>query len=93
MAKGLNNGAVPMGAVVCKNEIYDTVVNGAPATAIRVFHGYTYTGHPIAAAAITTLDVYQDEQLFERAAQHSRPISETKFTNWTVTNTLKTCVI
>ena len=70
MANGLNNGAVPMGAVVCKNEIYDTVVNGAPATAIEFFHGYTYTGHPIAAAAAcATLDVYQDEQLFERAAQ------------------------
>ena len=70
MAKGLNNGAVPMRAVVCKNEIYDTVVNGAPATAIEFFHGYTYTGHPIAAAAAcATLDVYQDEQLFERAAQ------------------------
>lgn len=72
MAKGLNNGAVPMGAVVCKNEIYDTVVNAAPATAIEFFHGYTYTGHPIAAAAAcATLDVYQDEQLFERAAQLS----------------------
>ena len=70
MAKGLNNGAVPMGAVVCKNEIYDTVVNSAPATAIEFFHGYTYTGHPIAAAAAcATLDVYRDETLFERAAQ------------------------
>ena len=70
MAKGLNNGAVPMGAVVCKNEIYDTVVNSAPATAIEFFHGYTYTGHPIAAAsACATLDLYRDEKLFERAAQ------------------------
>ena len=59
-----------MGAVVCKNEIYDTVVNSAPATAIEFFHGYTYTGHPIAAAAAcATLDVYRDETLFERAAQ------------------------
>ena len=70
LAKGLNNAAAPMGAVVCQNQIYDTVVNGAPATAIEFFHGYTYTGHPIAAAAAcATLDVYQDEQLFERAAQ------------------------
>ena len=70
MAKGLNNGAVPMGAVVCKNEIYDTVVNSAPATAIEFFHGYTYTGHPIAAAsACATLELYRDEKLFERAAQ------------------------
>ena len=70
MAKGLNNGSVPMGAVVCKNEIYDTVVNAAPAAAIEFFHGYTYTGHPIAAAsACATLDLYRDEKLFERAAQ------------------------
>ena len=70
MAKGLNNGAVPMGAVVCKNEIYDTVVNNAPATAIEFFHGYTYTGHPLAcAAACATLDLYQEEKMFERAAQ------------------------
>lgn len=70
IAKGLNNGAVPMGAVVCKNEIYDTVVNSAPASAIEFFHGYTYTGHPIAAAsACATLDLYQEEKLFERAAQ------------------------
>ncbi len=70
LAKGLNNGAVPMGAVVCKNEIYDTVVNNAPATAIEFFHGYTYTGHPLAcAAACATLDLYQEEKMFERAAQ------------------------
>ena len=72
LAKGLNNAAVPMGAVVCKNEIYDTVVNAAPANAIELFHGYTYSGHPLAAAAAcATLDVYRDEQLFERAASLS----------------------
>ena len=72
LAKGLNNGAVPMGAVVCKNEIYDTVVNNAPATAIEFFHGYTYTGHPLAcAAACATMDLYREEHLFERAAELS----------------------
>lgn len=70
LAKGLNNGAVPMGAVVCKNQIYETVVNNAPANAIEFFHGYTYTGHPLAAAAAcATLDLYREEKLFERAAQ------------------------
>jgi beta-alanine--pyruvate transaminase len=69
LAKGLNNAAVPMGAVVAKNEIYDTVVNAAPDNAIEFFHGYTYSGHPLAAAAAcATLDVYRDEKLFERAA-------------------------
>ena len=72
LAKGLNNGAVPMGAVVCKNEIYDTVVNNAPATAIEFFHGYTYTGHPLAcAAACATMDLYREEHLFEHAAELS----------------------
>ena len=68
LAKGLNNAAAPMGAVVCKNEIYDTVVNNAPANAIEFFHGYTYTGHPLAAAACcASIDVYLQEKLFDRA--------------------------
>nr|WP_294848993.1 aspartate aminotransferase family protein [uncultured Sphingomonas sp.] len=67
MAKGLTNAAVPMGAVAVKREIYDTVVDNSPA-GIELFHGYTYSGHPLAAAAaIATLDVYRDEGLFERA--------------------------
>lgn len=69
VAKGLNNAAIPMGAVVARNEIYDTVVNAAPDNAIEFFHGYTYSGHPLAAAsACAALDLYRDEQLFERAA-------------------------
>ncbi|GHA64620.1 aspartate aminotransferase family protein [Formosimonas limnophila] len=73
LAKGLNNAAVPMGAVVCRDEIYETVVNAAPESAIEFFHGYTYTGHPLAAAAAcATLDVYRDEKLFERAASLSQ---------------------
>lgn len=66
-AKGLTSGAVPMGAVLAKGEIYDTFMTG-PERAIEFFHGYTYSGHPLAAAAgCATLDVYQDEGLFERA--------------------------
>lgn len=67
MAKGLTNAAVPMGAVAVRREIHDTVVENAPA-GIELFHGYTYSAHPLAAtAAIATLDVYRDEGLFQRA--------------------------
>ncbi len=68
MAKGLTNAAVPMGAVAARNTIHDTIVNGA-ADGIELFHGYTYSGHPLAAAAaLATLDLYRDEGLFQRAA-------------------------
>jgi beta-alanine--pyruvate transaminase len=67
MAKGLTNAAVPMGGVAVKNEIYETVVNGA-ADGIELFHGYTYSGHPLAsAAAIATLDLHRSEDLPGRA--------------------------
>ena len=68
LAKGITNAAVPMGAVCVRGPIYDTVVNGASA-GIELFHGYTYSGHPLAAAAgLATLEVYRSEGLFERAA-------------------------
>ncbi len=68
MAKGLTNAAVPMGAVAVSRMIHDTVVEGGP-DGIELFHGYTYSGHPLAAAAgIATLDLYRDERIFERAA-------------------------
>lgn len=71
-AKGLTNAAVPMGAVIVNTGIYDTFMEGSPKDAIELFHGYTYSAHPLAcAAAIAALDVYQEEQLFERAAQIS----------------------
>jgi beta-alanine--pyruvate transaminase len=67
MAKGLTNAAVPMGAVATSNEVYDTVVNGSPA-GIELFHGYTYSGHPLAsAAAIATLALHREEDLPGRA--------------------------
>jgi beta-alanine--pyruvate transaminase len=66
-AKGLTNGAVPMGAVFAKRGIYDAFMQGPPG-AIELFHGYTYSAHPIAcAAALATLDVYEREQLLTRA--------------------------
>ncbi|WP_369026722.1 aspartate aminotransferase family protein [Qipengyuania sp. RANM35] len=67
MAKGLTNAAVPMGAVAVRREVHDTVVDNAPA-GIELFHGYTYSAHPLAStAAIATLDLYREEGLFERA--------------------------
>ena len=69
-AKGLTNAAVPMGAVIVKQSIHDAFMAAAPENGIEFYHGYTYSGHPLAcAAAIATLQVYRDEQLFERAAQ------------------------
>lgn len=67
MAKGLTNAAVPMGAVAVSNQIHDAIVDGAP-EGIELFHGYTYSGHPLAcAAAIATIDLHRDEDLPGRA--------------------------
>ncbi len=69
VAKGITNGAVPMGAVFARRDVYDTVVDTAPA-GIEFFHGYTYSGHPLACAAgLATLDTYLEEGLFTRAAE------------------------
>ncbi|WP_434359242.1 aspartate aminotransferase family protein [Parasalinivibrio latis] len=66
-AKALTNGAIPMGAVLVSDRIHDAFMNG-PENLIELFHGYTYSGHPVAAAAaIATLDIYRDEGLFEKA--------------------------
>ncbi|MBX9907712.1 MAG: aspartate aminotransferase family protein [Beijerinckiaceae bacterium] len=66
-AKGVTSGTVPMGGVICRKHIYDAFMNG-PDNVIELFHGYTYSGHPLAAAAcLATLDIYRDEGLFERA--------------------------
>ncbi len=68
LAKGLTNAAVPMGAVAASETVHAAVVDGAPA-GIELFHGYTYSGHPLAAAAaIATIKLYHDEGLFARAA-------------------------
>ncbi len=69
MAKGLTNGAVPMGAVGVKAEIHDAFMTG-PEHMIELFHGYTYSGHPLACAAgLATLDVYEEEGLLTRARE------------------------
>ena len=69
MAKGLTNAAVPMGAVAVRREVHDTVINNA-APGIELFHGFTYSGHPLAAAAaIATLEIYEQEGLFRKAIE------------------------
>ena len=72
MAKGLTNATVPMGAVAVSRTIHDDIVE-ASAEGVELFHGYTYSGHPLAAAAaIATLDLYAAEGLFDRAQELGR---------------------
>jgi beta-alanine--pyruvate transaminase len=72
MAKGITNGAQPMGAVAISERIHDTIMAAAPEGGIEFFHGYTYSGHPAACAAgLATLDLYRDEGLFERGRELS----------------------
>ncbi|WP_438277260.1 aspartate aminotransferase family protein [Nitrobacter sp.] len=66
-AKGITNGAAPMGGVLVRDTIHDAFMSGPP-NAVELFHGYTYSAHPLACAAgLATLDIYRDEKLFERA--------------------------
>ncbi len=66
-AKGITSGSVPMGGVIARKGIHDAFMTG-PDHVIELFHGYTYSAHPLACAAgLATLDLYRDEKLFERA--------------------------
>src|SRR6202522_1394099 len=66
-AKGITSGSVPMGGVIVREGIYDAFMQG-PEHTIELFHGYTYSAHPLACAAgLAALDLYRDENLFERA--------------------------
>jgi len=68
-AKGLTNGVIPMGAVLVRSEIYDSFMQG-PGQMIELFHGYTYSGHPVATAAgLATLEVYREEDTFRQARE------------------------
>ena len=70
LAKGLTNGAVPMGAVIVRKSIYEAMMTAAADNAIELFHGYTYSGHPLAAAsALASLELFERESLFERARE------------------------
>ena len=67
-AKGLTNGVIPMGAVLVSDSIYDAFMQG-PENMIELFHGYTYSGHPVAAAAgLATMSVYEEEGTFAQSA-------------------------
>jgi beta-alanine--pyruvate transaminase len=71
VAKGLTNGAVPMGAVIARQSVHDAFMTGAE-NLIEFFHGYTYSAHPLACAAgLATLDTYAEEGLLTRAAEMS----------------------
>ena len=75
-AKGVTNGAVPMGGVVVSNKVHAAFMSG-PDHAIELFHGNTYSGHPLACAAgLATLDLYRDEDLFERGLKMERVLEE-----------------
>ena len=69
-AKGVTNGVIPLGGVICRDFLYEGMMNaGAPEHVIEFFHGYTYSGHPVAcAAAVATLNLFKEEALFARAA-------------------------
>ena len=69
-AKGLTNGAVPMGAVFARKKIYDAFMQNSAENAIELFHGYTYSAHPLACAAgLAALDIYNKENLFHRGKE------------------------
>ena len=75
-AKGVNNGSVPLGGVIVSNKIHEAFMHG-PDHAIELFHGNTYSGHPLACAAgLATLDLYRDEGLFERGRKLERVLEE-----------------
>jgi beta-alanine--pyruvate transaminase len=66
-AKGLTNGVIPMGAVLVRESIYQALMNG-PENMIELFHGYTYSGHPVATAAgLATMQIYEEEATFAQA--------------------------
>ncbi len=72
MAKAITNGSMPMGAVCVQDEIYETVTDTSNEGAIEFFHGYTYSGHPASCAAgLATLKIYEEEALFDQAAEMS----------------------
>ncbi len=87
-AKGITSGAVPMGGVIARQGIYDAFMRG-PEHVIELFHGYTYSAHPLACAAgIAALDLYRDERLFERAKKLEPLVADAAMTLKGVPNVL-----
>ena len=78
MAKATTNGIVPMGVVAVREGIYDTIANSAPEGAIELFHGYTYSGIPIAvAAALAVQDIFEKDDIFNRVKEMSSYFQDT----------------
>ena len=79
-AKCVTNGVIPMGGVICRSGLYEALMQAhasSPTHAIEFAHGYTYSGHPVAcAAAIATLDVFREENLFARAAEMGKVLGD-----------------
>ncbi|MDP2254446.1 MAG: aminotransferase class III-fold pyridoxal phosphate-dependent enzyme, partial [Polaromonas sp.] len=79
-AKCVTNGVIPLGGVICTDRIFDTMMDAnanSPEYAVEFFHGYTYSGHPVAcAAAIATLNLFKEENLFERAGQMGKLLGD-----------------
>ena len=75
-AKGLTNGVIPMGGVLVREHVHDAFMHG-PDAMIELFHGYTYSGHPVAAAAgVAAMDIYKEEGTFEQAAALEQPFED-----------------
>ncbi|MDB5861409.1 MAG: Beta-alanine--pyruvate aminotransferase, partial [Ramlibacter sp.] len=80
----VTNGVIPLGGVICRDKIYDEMMNTkAPEHVVEFFHGYTYSGHPVACAgAIATLDLYQKEGLFARAGEMGKVLGDAFHSNF-----------
>jgi beta-alanine--pyruvate transaminase len=80
-AKCVTNGVIPLGGVICRDHLYETLMGAnekSPAHAIEFFHGYTYSGHPVAcAAAIATMNLFKEENLFARAGEMGKFLGDT----------------
>ena len=79
-AKCVTNGVIPLGGVICRSHLYDTMMSAnekSPAHAVEFMHGYTYSGHPVAcAAAVATLNLYKEENLFARAGEMGKVLGD-----------------
>ena len=84
MAKAITNGAQPMGAVGVSDKIYNAIVDNGPEHGVEFFHGYTYSGHPACvAASLATLDIYEKENIFEKAEKMSSYFLDAVFDTFT----------
>jgi beta-alanine--pyruvate transaminase len=70
LAKAISNGSIPMAAVAVREDIQQTILDAAPPNSVELFHGYTYSAHPVAcAAALATLKIFRDEDIFARVRE------------------------